>query len=431
MSLSATASLPSGMSIIRAKVYSDEKGAPLWEQFLVTVWLFITYVQLPGTSALLYLMVIVMLGIMFMDKETVLPVAFRSWPLFLIPIWGMMSVLWSPFPALAFRAGVLMFLSPLMMVIMLARMDVRHVLRCLMFAGWICAFVVLPYIGDLTTGGPFSSKNYLGMQMNFMMLISFATLLNKRELLWIRIATVPFIGLGVTFVALSNSVTSQVFAVVGPVGILLTKLFWAETARIRNLRGFILGAFIIIVLSITMLILSMPNVDIVGEFLDKIGKSGSYHDRERIWVAGKVIVHQHPILGVGLEGFWYSANGAAQSINFYDHKPFGTKLSFHNSYLEMRVHLGIVGLLLYEFLWCWIVFRLVKSWLSSPHLEFSLLVVTTILIFTFSHTESMPAGIFNTAVNLLYIGSVATLGGSAKRLVGHIPITVRETDSRR
>ena len=419
-----TGNPPDG-TIVWARAYSEDKDAPLWEQFILMLWFLVTYVQLPGSSALLYLLVLISIGILVIDKQTIVPVVMKAWPLFLLPVWGIISILWSPFPAAALRGGVLMILSPLIIVIYAARMDVRHVLRSLMFAGWICAFLVLPYIGDLPSGGPFASKNYLGMQMNFMMLISLSSLLNNRELTWVRLAAIPFIALGFVFVFLSNSVTSMVFAVVGPVGIVLMKLFWAEAARVRNLRTFIFGAFVFITLSLTILILGLPNVDIVGEFLDKIGKSSSYEDRQRIWVAGKVIVDQHPILGVGLEGFWYDANGAAQSINFYDHKPYGTKLSFHNSYLETRVHLGIVGLYLYIGMWLWMAYRLLKTWLSSKHIEFSLLMVTTILIFTFSFTESMPAGIFNTAVNLIYLGAVATLGASRKRLVGHVPLMMR------
>lgn len=419
-----TGNPPDG-TIVWARAYSEDKDAPLWEQFILMLWFLVTYVQLPGSSALLYLLVLISIGILVIDKQTIVPVVMKAWPLFLLPVWGIISILWSPFPAAALRGGVLMILSPLIIVIYAARMDVRHVLRSLMFAGWICAFLVLPYIGDLPSGGPFASKNYLGMQMNFMMLISLSSLLNNRELTWVRLAAIPFIALGFVFVFLSNSVTSMVFAVVGPVGIVLMKLFWAEAARVRNLRTFIFGAFVFTTLSLTILILGLPNVDIVGEFLDKIGKSSSYEDRQRIWVAGKVIVDQHPILGVGLEGFWYDANGAAQSINFYDHKPYGTKLSFHNSYLETRVHLGIVGLYLYIGMWLWMAYRLLKTWLSSKHIEFSLLMVTTILIFTFSFTESMPAGIFNTAVNLIYLGAVATLGASRKRLVGHVPLMMR------
>ena len=419
-----TGNPPDG-TIVWARAYSEDKDAPLWEQFILMLWFLVTYVQLPGSSALLYLLVLISIGILVIDKQTIVPVVMKAWPLFLLPVWGIISILWSPFPAAALRGGVLMILSPLIIVIYAARMDVRHVLRSLMFAGWICAFLVLPYIGDLPSGGPFASKNYLGMQMNFMMLISLSSLLNNRELTWVRLAAIPFIALGFVFVFLSNSVTSMVFAVVGPVGIVLMKLFWAEAARVRNLRTFIFGAFVFTTLSLTILILGLPNVDIVGEFLDKIGKSSSYEDRQRIWVAGKVIVDQHPILGVGLEGFWYDANGAAQSINFYDHKPYGTKLSFHNSYLETRVHLGIVGLYLYIGMWFWMAYRLLKTWLSSKHIEFSLLMVTTILIFTFSFTESMPAGIFNTAVNLIYLGAVATLGASRKRLVGHVPLMMR------
>jgi exopolysaccharide production protein ExoQ len=408
-----------------ARIYAEGGNSPIWEQILVTLWFFLTYIVIDGTSPVLYLLVGVFLVIMLLDKKTVVPVVLKSWPVFVLPAWAILSFLWSPLPAEAFRTGVLLFLTPLIIVINVARMDVRHVLRCLMFAGWITVFLVLPHWGELNTGGPYASKNYLAMQMNFMMLLSIAAALNARELLWVRLTAILFVPLGFMIVILSESATSLVFAIIGPVAIVAIKLFWVNVAGIGNLRVFILGAFLSIVLMIWFAIVNMPSNDFVQFFLEAIGRDSTLSGRQNIWAAGRAIQDQYPIFGTGANGFWYADNGAAQSINFYDFKPSGTVLTFHNAYMEVRVHFGWIGFGIYIFAWLWTAFRVLKSWLLSQHLEFSLLLVTTILIFIFTFTESAAVGTFNTPVNLLLIGAIATLGASRRQLVGRVPITIK------
>ncbi len=413
-------------SMTWANIFSSEKPAPMWEQALITLWFFLTYVPVKGSTAMLYLLVLAFMGILAMDKQTIVPVIAKTWPLYLLPIFGLMSFMWSPHSSEAFRQGLLLILTALTIVIIASRTDIRHALRCLMFAGWMATIMAIPYWNSFHTGAMYGSKNYLAIQVTFMMLISCAAALNKRELLWVRLAAIPFIPLGFIMVLRADSATSLVFAVIGPVLLVLMKLFWVETARFRNVRPAILMIAIAVILVGVTLILSMPSNSFVADFLGLVGKKPNLSGRTTIWMAGRVVQDQYPLFGTGLAGFWNPENGAAQSINFYDFKPFGTKLSFHNSYMEVRVHLGLIGFWLFILIWVWCTFRLVKTWLKSHDIEASLMIVTSLLVFMSTHTESWAFGTFNTPVNLLYLGAVATLGATGKRLVGRMPVIVKE-----
>ncbi|MEZ5998295.1 MAG: O-antigen ligase family protein [Hyphomonas sp.] len=410
-------------SLTWANVYSDERTPPIWEQAMVTLWFFLTYLPVPGGSAFLYLLVMAMMGILLLEKEKILPVVFQAWPLLLLPIFGIFSFMWSPHPSGAMRDGILLTLTAVIAVIIGCRLGMRYIFRCLMFAGWMATLYILPF-GHFEYGGIIGSKNFLALQVTFMLLLSTATVLNKREPLLLRVAAIPFIPLGAYIVLSAHSATSLVFTVVGPFALLMAKLFWVEMADVRYVRGSVLVGAVILVLLVIMVILSMPTNNFEDQFLGLVGRERNLTGRTTIWMAGRVVQDQHPIFGTGLAGFWNPENGAAQSINHYDFKPYGTKLSFHNAYMEVRVHLGWIGFWLYVLIWSWCGFRILKTWLQSRYMEASFIVIATILVFISTFTESWAWAAFSTPVNVLYLGAVATLGGSRKQLVGKIPVVI-------
>ena len=132
-------------------------------------------------------------------------------------------------------------------------------------------------------------------------------------------------------------------------------------------------------------------------------------------------------MGVGLEGFWQYDVGAAQTINENDFKPFGTKLTFHNTYWEVRVHLGYIGLSLLLLILGWCFYRAVMNWLKAPTMDHSVLLIPSIIILTSTFTESYVWGTFNTLVNLFYFAAVTTLGASERRFERRVPVIRRDT----
>ena len=411
-----------------ANLYRTGRKAPVWEQALVTVWFFVTYLPLDGMTPIRYLLVAYFLGIAAMYYRNVTPVIFKSWPLFLLPVFGLLSFMWSDYPSDAIRSGVLMLLTPLTIVVIGARLDTRQALRCLMFAGMITTIFAIPTISTFSVGGPYGNgaKNLFAIQMLFAMLLSLATALNEKEFWWIRLMAVPFVPVCFVFQYLAHSATSLVFAVVGIVGLLGVRYFWMGFGQIRHLRTSLLMAAVGIGLTGAIVILSIPENTMMDDFLGLLGKDATFSGRAAIWRQAELISHDHPIIGVGMEGFWQYDVGAAQTINENDFKPFGTKLTFHNAFWEVRVHLGYVGYVMFLTILGWCSYRTVLTWFRAPTMDSSALLITAVIIFTSTFTESYLWGTFNTLVNLFYFGAITTLGAGERTFEARVPVTVRE-----
>lgn len=424
--MSDSAALPAKVERepILVSVYRQARAVPLWEQAGVTLWFLVTYVNIPGASAIRYLMVAGFLAYFLVNYRVIIAMLLRCWPLFLLPIYGAFSFIWSPYAGEAMRSGILFLMTPLILVILASRMELRIILRCFFFAGALATLYALPTYSYFSNGGPYASKNYLALHMTFAMFFALITALSTKEHTWIRLVAVPFIGICLIITLMANSATSAVFAVVGATSLIMVRFFWLSISRMRHLRSLILLTGLSLGLLGTAVVLNMPANSFMADFLDLLGKDTTFTGRTAIWDAGRLVAEDNPVFGVGLEGFWQYDVGTAQTINENDHKPFGTKLTFHNAYLEVRVHLGIIGLLLFGFIIVWCLYRTVFVWLRDPSMEHSAMLVIAIIIFVSTFTESWLWGTFNTLVNLFYLGAIATLGTSHKKLLGRLPATL-------
>ena len=415
-------------TLVWAKVFSEDKSAPIWIQAIVTAWFFSTYIDFPGVTAARYLLVLALLGVMALKNADVVPNVVRAWPLFVMPAFALSSILWSPHPSQALKEGVYFILTPLFIITIISVLDGQRAMRCLMFAGWLAALMVLEKFSTIAFGGPYPSKNYVALQMNFMMLLSLAAALNKNELTWIRLAALPFIPMGVIFVVSADSATNLALGGVGIIGLVALRILWVDMARIKNARSLLFLGGIVFIFSILTVMLAMPGEDFVGDVLQALGKDGTLSGRTAIWSAGRVVQEQHPIFGTGLSGFWQPENGAAQSINYHDFKPYGTVLTFHNAYMEVRVHLGYIGWALFIGTWIWQWQRVIRNWMSSHDLEASALLMLFLIVFTTSFTESASWGVFNTPVNVMLLASTAAFGVRRRKFEGVVPVRVTEVD---
>nr|WP_321362384.1 O-antigen ligase family protein [uncultured Hyphomonas sp.] len=417
-------------TLVWAKVFSEDKSAPIWFQIIVTAWFFATYIDFPAVTAVRYLLVLALLGVLALKSAIVLPNVVRGWPLFVMPVFALSSILWSPHPSEALKQGVYFILTPLFIITIISVLDARRAMRCLMFAGWISSLMVLAKFSSIDSGGPYPSKNYVALQMNFMMLLSVAAALNKKELAWVRLAALPFIPMGILFVIMAHSATNLVLGGAGIIGLVALRILWVDTGRVKNARSLLFLGGTVLIFSILTVALAMPGEDFVGDVLQALGKDGTLSGRTAIWAAGRVVQEQHPILGTGLSGFWQPDNGAAQSINYYDYKPYGTVLTFHNAYMEVRVHLGYIGWALFVGTWIWQGQRAIRNWMVSHDLEASALLMLILLVFVTTFTESTSWGVFNTPVNVMLLASTAAFSSSRRKFEGYVPVKVSETQVR-
>ncbi|RAN32214.1 O-antigen ligase family protein [Hyphomonas pacifica] len=411
--------------IVWANAYEEPDEAPLWEQGLVTMWFLNTFVPLPLETPLRYLLMLFFMVQLVRYKEVIFPIVLKSWPLFLLPIFGLMSVVWAPSFSAALRTGVLFLLTPLVIVIIISRMQISTVLRCLFLAGALAVVVCVPYFSTMSQGGPYPQKNFFALQMLFVSLLSLATLLNDKALRWTRLLAAGVFPIALFFMLQAPSATALVFAIVGIAGLLSVKFLWVTVSKIRHLRSLVFLIAGALVMCGLIYILNQPSENYMADFLAAVGKDATFTGRTHIWQAGELAAKQHPWFGTGMEGFWQIWNGAAQSINENDFKPYGTKLTFHNAYLEVRVHLGYIGMSLYILLWAWCWYRLLKQWLLDSSVYTSALLVFGAIVFVSTFTESYAWSTFNTPLNLLYVGAVGGFTPIKRKFIGKVPVFVK------
>lgn len=366
-------------------VYSVEKGAGLLEQGFVTLWMIVLFLPLDLFTPIRYLCILGFMGILAMDYRRLVPLALRAWPLFALPVFGLISLGWAPFPAALLRQGVLMFLTPLVVVIIAGRLTPQQSLRVMMFAGMIATLYVLPNLENATMYG---NKNYFALHMLFCMLLSLITALNEKEPWWLRLMGVPFIPVCFALIVISDSTTSLVFAVVGGAGLVGIKFFWQPVTKIGGLSIFVILVAVFGSALGALIILNMPYNTFAAQFLDLVGKDATLTGRTALWEGARLAAQENPMFGTGLGGFWYYDSGAAQTLNENDHKPFGTALTFHNAYWEVRVHLGLVGLSIFLFFLAWTSVRMGLLWFRDGSLINSALLLLVIVNITMTFTES-------------------------------------------
>ncbi|HAE93406.1 MAG TPA: hypothetical protein DCG65_02515 [Hyphomonas atlantica] len=411
-------------ALVMATVYEEPRKIPFWEQALLSIWFLNAFVPLPMETPLRYLIVLWFVAQLFLYKDEIIPVMLKAWPLFPIQLFGLMSVAWSPFTGDALRTALLFLLTPIVALITIARFDISTILRCMFFAGVAALVVCAPYYDTMHAGGPYPQKNYFAQQMLLVALLSLTTLLNDKSWPWTRMLAAVAFPVALLFMLRAPSATALVFAAIGIAGLMGVKFLWVSISRIRHLRSLlVLTAFSAILLG-AMFVLNQTHQSYLQDFLAALGKDSTFTGRTAIWAAGEVAAAEHPWIGHGHSGFWHISNGAAQSINETDFKPYGTQLTFHNAYLEVRVHLGFIGLALYLLMWAWCGYRLLLQFFQQTSLEMSAWLVFGGIVFVSTFTESTAWSSFNTALNLLYIGAAATLSPVRSKRVGEMPVFI-------
>ena len=106
--------------------------------------------------------------------------------------------------------------------------------------------------------------------------------------------------------------------------------------------------------------------DLMRMILHAAHKDVTLTGRTEIWDVAKAAISKRLWLGYGQEGFWVETNPYAQAI-WRLHKMAPTRsFPLHNTYLEIRANLGILGLVTYMAVFGALVFRQVRSLLRTP-----------------------------------------------------------------
>lgn len=401
------------------------RPAAWWEQVLVTLWILTTLIQFQNDTLVLYPCALVFVILFVRYAEFTIPLALKSAILLSLPVLVTLSSGWTSAPPPdTLRAGLLMILNFVIMITIATRLNRQQIVRCLFFAGIFLLLMVAPQWQSLHLDTQFGSKNFVAIRMLLVLFASLAVAYDSEENFLLRLTAIPVACIAAAFTVLANSATATLLAIAG-VGILtMAWMVWQPASRVRHLRSFVIITGSLALFIAVMILLAMPNITIIDDILARFGKDSTLTNRTLMWEAGNRFADQKPVFGHGYGSFWRPEVGAAQTLNELDHRAPGTQHSFHNTYIEVRVGLGFVGLTALILQLAWAMSLNVHSWFQSRGMSPSFFLVMAIVILITTFTESYMQGVFDTLVLLYYLGGITAIAhkyhaGIRERIVLH------------
>lgn len=333
-----------------------------------------------------------------------------------------LSTLWSVDAETTTRRAVAVAFTSLAGVVIAARFDWPNLARVLATSFAILAALSLavglglPNFGrmsDIFPGawrGLWSDKNGLGDKMALGAVIALAAaILNPTQRrLWLGVAALAF-GL----ILLSTSKTSLVslcagLAALGFVGVVRRGPALALLAST--------GAFAFI--AVISLALTLAPEQALG----MLGKDATFTGRTKIWAAALRQIHQRPWTGYGYaavwtnESLWSPLAWIAKDAGFRPHHA-------HNSWLQIWLELGLVGLGLWALYWLETLARAILAAYRSPGAYFAL---PFLVVFSLTSLTEVLALDYNDFIWLIFT-ALATRLALGRRLMERAEVRAAST----
>jgi O-antigen ligase len=366
-------------------------------------------------SHLIYLFFAACILLLFLSRPIrVARILLDAWPIMLFVLWIFLSASWGKDPsvsiAAAFRFALLIIFAAYMVSNFEFPQFVSFLTRgfAIAVAASLAVFVIDPHLAFSGLGGGYQSawrgsfphKNWLGSAMSigvFMSAYSYRLRANSR---FISIST--FLGC-LALLLLSRSATSLVAAAASG----LMALFggaWQSTGRRAPLRAL---AYVGIV-AIAVVALAFPLTDLeLKDAPNLLGRSSDLTGRTEVWRAVRMVIRERPMLGQGY-GFWTPNSDEKNDI--WTSAEVAAPHA-HNTWLDVWLQLGLVGLVMSALVWA-VAFRRAISLVLGRYGHGSLFCLVILVgCFTKSFTEEIliaPAltSTFWLATSYMYLGVI-------------------------
>jgi exopolysaccharide production protein ExoQ len=261
--------------------------------------------------------------------------------IFLLPVWAMMSGLWSQEPSTSVKYGLYLLISTIFAVYLAERFSPNEQMDLTIFlGGWLAAIsiflvVFYPAFGLDHQGhegawqGIFEQKNMTAGVMSYMLIPAFLAPARNRAIRALYILSVVLI------LAMTGSRTGWTLA--ASTLMLLVLLRILGRFRRKDL------AFLSLCVGTCTVFLVVVIVQYGTKILLMLGRDPTLTGRTQIWHSALVSIMKRPILGYGYDAFFLGMKG--ENVNLVLSLGWFVPAA-HNGVLNVWLELGIVGVVL-------------------------------------------------------------------------------------
>lgn len=378
---------------------------------LFALWCLVTFVQFPGDQLILYPLALYYSWAILRDQSRICALMARSWVVLLFPLWCLISPLWAVEPVSAFKKAVYLGLTIMICYQVAATMKQRTILHALFIAVGGIGLINVVYAygtGDISTG-IFAQKNTMGKNMVVLWVICLCVFIDRGSSWLLRLSGLMMSGVALLMAFHSQSATA-VLLIFGTGALIVLSMLFLMGGILRLSRITALCFGLAVTFSFGAVLLSNMQSNPADKVLAHFGKSSTLTGRTDLWVYAEAQIAERPFLGVGEDGFWqYARSPLVRKIFDEFYKRPGDTFNFHNSFYEIAVHQGLIGMGIAMTALIWALVQVTRGTLvtGSTSQIFFLAIAAAVLARSMTEADFLkPFVLFHM---VLWIGALSSL----------------------
>jgi exopolysaccharide production protein ExoQ len=275
----------------------------------------------------------------------------RWLPILALPLVTVASALWSSVPDLSFRYGAQFLLTCFIGTTLGLALSMRVFLGAFLVAAFaFCiASIASHNEGMSATGmvlvGLTGSKNQLGNEAQICLFSAVVLLLDRASDLRLRLLALALLPIAGFLLWQSNAATPLLLAVLGIVVIVAYSavMFLPPAGRTAAILG--LG-----LIALPLSALAPEAQQAANNFAsDVLNKDPTLTGRTYLWEKADQLIPRRPLLGYGYKAIWVGNSPETIGLRRWAGIEDGRTFHFHDTYRQIRVDTGIVGLAAFLF----------------------------------------------------------------------------------
>jgi exopolysaccharide production protein ExoQ len=344
----------------------------------------------------------------------------RGWLLLIFMGWIFLSTIWSQYPGTTLYYGAEAALT-MLIGLQLGRRSAQDEALIGLFLGWSLYTLSSLAFGHSVKwgshgGSAFSGlsavKNYAGDTAVLGFIFALHAMrwgLARGRLMLTAYAMVVALA-DLAIIAMAQS-SGAILGVGEAIAVFLALSLFAILPLTMRTSILLVTVIVAVILFLTRDIWLVP---LRNEVLSFFGKDPTLTGRTYLWIRAEDVIQSHRWLGVGYNAFWVQGNLDAEGLWRSEGIISRAGFNFHNSLIELRIHLGLIGVVMAGAILLIYSARLIKGFTLTPDL--TKLTWITLLFYEFGRMSFEAIGIvpFSYATMIL-VGAMAHGGYESRR----------------
>lgn len=339
-----------------------------------------------------------------------------SSPFLLLPLLAVASAGWSDVPGASFRYGLQLLVTVVIGTAIAGTVPLPRI-PLIVFIGTGVATLIGIASGRTGTSlegevliGLAGSKNQMGYISLFWLSSALCVMASSRSGWLLRIAAFLSVGLAFYMIWQGHATTALISAIVA---VAILGVLGVASLLPSGGRLFSLCAMALLLIPAAA---ALPQIEDYADHIraDVLQKDAGLTGRSLLWESADELIARRPVTGYGYKAIWMGEQGVGLLAR--NEQRDGRAFHFHDTIRELRVDLGIPGLVLFLVPLGYVLIRLVPLLVAEITPARAFLAVTLLLICLRIRTE-LEVGPFLIDTVLLYVA----LAGISRTPIAQAP----------